>query len=422
MRFNQTKLQNGMHILEFCDERTHVFHFEFISCFGMDDETSPDMYESAHSLEHMIAKYTSQSFPHAHSNTLRLEGLGISKNAFTSSSMTGYYMEGGIDALKQALTLSSNVIANFQTDANCFESELRAVENELRAIISREWHDFDEFVNNKLYANHPRSKSQQARLDNVSKLTPQFLTHIYKNRYQPSNLRVIFHGNKQMCEHKEWQLFKTMMSKLQNIPAATNDVTNSPTLSPGVYMFSQTKANNHCKFTWTFPLNRVFSQNDSAIIDCTTFLLSQGFASRLYHRLRTQLGLVYAIHASGNLHPQDSKLSMLYITATCKRDDIGKAIQATAKELLQMTTTLADECDMKRWRNAVRTSYFNSISDTSVHSVINNARMVARFDLPYIELQDQTQIHLAVQAEDVRTLCKSVFTHNLKSGVLCYSS
>lgn len=422
MEHRQTELPNGTKVFEFCDNRTHVFHFEFLACYGMDDELTTEMYESAHTLEHMMAKYTSVAFPHAHSNTLRLEGIGISKNAFTSSSMTGYYMEGSLDALPQALTLSANALAQFKIDPDCFDSELRAVENELRAIISHEWHEFDEFVSSKVYAGHPRSKTQQARLENVAKLTPAFLTQIYKRFYQPQYIRVILHGNKHVFEHREWRLFKQLLEKLPNTQTEKQKrQLIASTLTPGTYSFPLEKPNSHCKFTWTFPLHRLFSITDVAVLDCTTFLLSRGFASKLYHRLRTTLGLVYAINASGSLHPTNAALSTLSITATCTKSNIAKAIAATASELASMKDE-PKECDMKRWRNFVRTSYFDTLSDTSVHSVINNIRMVARFDLPYVELKEHTEVYLRVTPSQVRDLCTSVFEAELKNGVLCYTT
>lgn len=422
MLYSNEKLPNGIQIHEFCDNRAQLFHLEFLTCFGMDDEIAPHMHETAHTFEHLMAKYTSAKYPRAHNNTLRLEGLGVSKNAFTSSSTTGYYMEGAVDALPDSLALIGNSISQFRIDPECYQSELRAVENELRTIIAREWHQFDQFVNAKMYAGHPRSKTEQARLDNVSSLTHQQMQDIHSKYYQPQSLRFIVHGNQQMLRHEDWLEFKTFLKQLSNSSAMpeTAPISCYPRNVPAIYRFPVNKANNHCKFEWCFPLNIMYNHEQDAIADCTSFLLTHGFASRLYHELRTTLGLVYAVHSFSSMHPRNKDLSILSITATCKKNDLTQAIPATARELVKMKDG-PTECDMTRWRNHVRTAHKRHSSDTSVHSIIHDARMAARFDIPMLLPEQRTKLYLQVKATQVADFCSRVFAGS-PGGILCYAS
>ena len=89
-------LKNGLKILFIPMGKIEMVHIELKVLCGWEHENKYTL-ESAHFLEHMLAKFTSKQYPDGKFNKYQLGKFGIHSNAMTTSQITSYLLEGNVD-------------------------------------------------------------------------------------------------------------------------------------------------------------------------------------------------------------------------------------------------------------------------------------------------------------------------------------
>jgi predicted Zn-dependent peptidase len=329
-----------------------LFHVELCVRYGMDNETEPVLRESAHALEHMCAKFTSDRHPQSVLNSVLLDSLGVRKNAFTTPTCTGYHATGLVSALETTLDIMLPTFYQFRMDTSVFASEMDAVRNELRNYIGDTWYNFETIVDEVVHRGTARATSTQARLDNVDNLTPESLMAIYDAQYVAPNITCIYAGPSQHVQGLRSRLSLLRGASLQHPPLASPD----PPLGTVVRVPLQL-SNHLAKVHLCFALRAPYSLVLKAQANCMAMLLTHGFSSRLYRSLRTERGLVYAVSAAGDLCGTVPRCNFFHIAAKCTADRVAEVMQVIEAELARLRREPPATCEMRKWRNQRRTSY-----------------------------------------------------------------
>ncbi len=166
-----------------------VVHVQFDILSGSDDELVPNMYETAHFLEHMIGRLTSTRDPRNYIKIAQdLEEKGINWNAFVTPQKTGYYLTGPSKNFDEMLITLLNAVIHFRPDNFLFDQEKLAVKQELQRISNQSWIDVKEIHSQVLYPNHPRSSSIADRIKNLQSLTLEKLLKFRSEYYSTENM------------------------------------------------------------------------------------------------------------------------------------------------------------------------------------------------------------------------------------------
>ena len=126
-------LKNGLKLLFIPMGKIEMVHIELKVLCGWEHENKYTL-ESAHFLEHMLAKFTSKQYPDGKFNKYQLGKFGIHSNAMTTSQITSYLLEGNVKHFDFMLDLMLNSYKNFVIDDDIFEQERSAIVQELLTI------------------------------------------------------------------------------------------------------------------------------------------------------------------------------------------------------------------------------------------------------------------------------------------------
>ena len=344
------KLKDGTRVLCIPVPRCRLVRIEIYVPMGS-AHFAPGKEEITHFMEHMIATFTSLKHPSAQENMRALYELGVDMNASTHFDHMVYHMEGMAAHTPLLLDYALNTFTDFFVDETIFTNEKKAVANELGAIESQERlrPDVWDSVRKALYGKHPFSGwSIQKRIASLSSITPQDITtHWHQARYFGGKRSVICvcgdiapaailrsirdhwsqyapAKHRQTIDHK-FPLFKIPKSPKVSIHLAPTAATAT--------------------IEYFVPCKDVPDQDVYIFSRLLPAILTDDLnGSRLYKKLRTQLGMVYYVHSQLWSAVGDRRLFTI-TTEVNKVDNVRmvcRMIQQEVERLMDQGMTEAD--------------------------------------------------------------------------------
>ena len=352
----------------------------------------------SHLLEHMVFKGTRRRS--AHEIALSLEALGGSLDAYTSREHTVY--QGRV--LDEHLTEAADVIADI-----VFRPTLRASDLTLeRKVILEEIGMVEdtpddlvfEIHNEALWGNHPYGYSILGTRDTVNALGVPELKELHARAYHPGHVVVAASGN---VEHDRLLevLARTGWTDAQSGDASPL-VSPTPTASaPTTVHISRDGAQTHIVAGCTGVSH---SDPERFPFLLLSTLLGGGMSSRLFQRVREEMGLAYAIYTFQSFHA-DSGMHGVYVATA--PESAGAALDAIRHELRQVVSEglPADEVAMGRQQLKGQVT----LSLESVSSRMYRAASVELYDEPYRTLDEVLALIDAISVDDVSRVARAYF-------------
>jgi predicted Zn-dependent peptidase len=250
----------------------------------------------SHLLEHMVFKGTARRS--AKQIALELEALGGSLDAYTSREHTVYQAR----VLDEHLDIAADVIGDF-----VFRPLLRKTDLDLeRKVVLEEIGMVDdtpddlvyEMHNEALWGEHPYGYSILGTRDTVSSLGVSDLQELHARAYHPSQLIVAASGN---VEHDALLATLERTGWLEDRPGdATRLIVPTPvTLAPSRKHVSRDGAQTHI-VVGSATVSHEDPRRHALVL--LSVLLGGGMSSRLFQRVREELGLAYAVYTFQSFH------------------------------------------------------------------------------------------------------------------------
>jgi predicted Zn-dependent peptidase len=352
----------------------------------------------SHFLEHMVFKGTERRS--AHEIALSLEALGGSLDAYTSREHTVY--QGRV--LDEHLSEAADVIADIVLHPTLRESDLALERKVILEEIAMVEDTPDDLVfelhNEILWGDHPYGYSILGTRDTVSALGVPELRELHQRAYHPGHLVVAAAGN---VEHDR---LLEILDVTGWLSAPSGDVTPlvSPpprTDQPRSHHITREGAQTHI-VAGTRAVAHGDPQRFPFLLLST--LLGGGMSSRLFQRVREELGLAYSVYTYQSFHA-DSGMHGVYVatapeTATAALDAIREELHSVAEHGLP-----ADEIAMGRQQLKGQVT----LSLESVSSRMYRAASVELYDEPYRTVDEVLALIDAITVEDVASVARTYF-------------
>jgi predicted Zn-dependent peptidase len=337
---------------------------------GFQNESEQRLAEFCHANEHMGAKFTSQKYKDGSKLTERLQQLGVRSNASTSVDETSYFMTGPKRSSRAMLDIFLHSIVEPFYDPKLFDSEMRAVENELQNIVASTWYIYENEESKILYPNTPLGRTEEDRIANVRRLRKQGakgskeLMDWRLGAYKPERCCVFLHGN---LERAALHHIRKKLGKMKCGQVIENCPTSRPVSQPTVVTVPPPEIGSMHRLTVLRQLpfdGRQLSLK--AATSCALSVLGDGLGSRLYRRLRRggeskgeKGGLAYAVTCSATYHKCGNLPSFFYVDVKFQTHETYKT--KTAEEVLRRIQLVLNEfaekgptdTEMKTWRTAL---------------------------------------------------------------------
>ncbi|MGE5731481.1 MAG: M16 family metallopeptidase [Gemmatimonas sp.] len=360
----------------------------------------------SHLLEHMVFKGTERRS--AHEIALSLEALGGSLDAYTSREHTVY--QGRV--LDEHLSEAADVIGDIVLHPTLRESDLALERKVILEEIGMVEDTPDDLVfelhNELLWGDHPYGYSILGTRETVGVLGVRELKELHRRAYHPGHLVVAASGN---VEHD--RLLEVLESTgWLAAPAgdATPLVAQPPRVQPPrshhvpregaqTHIVAGTRAVAHGN-PRRFPLLLL------------SMLLGGGMSSRLFQRVREELGLAYSVYTYQSFHA-DSGMHGVYVATA--PESASAALNAIREELHSVATDGLPPAEIAMGRQQLKGQV--TLSLESVSSRMYRAASVELYGEPYRSLDELLALIDAISVEDVADVAREFFDPDQMSVV-----
>ncbi len=359
---------------------------------------APDKMGVSHMLEHMVFKGTPTRS--AKELALALETLGGSLDAYTAREHTAYQAKVLDEHLPQAADVLADLIFRPTLRASDLALERKVILEEISTVDDTPDDLVFELHNAQLWGNHPYGYSILGTRETVGALGQADLRALHSRAYHPEQVVVAAAGN---VEHDA--LLETLESAgWADIPRGGLPPLKSPApivQAPAAVHFERDTAQTHIVIGST-----VFAHSDPRryAMSMIGMLFGGGMSSRLFQRIREELGLAYSVYSFQSFH-EDSGVHGVYVGTT--PESARAAVDAINAEMEMLAAQGLSEEDITAGKSQLKGQITLSLESSS--SRMYRAAGVELYGEPYRTLDEVLALVDAIDAETVAGLCKTYF-------------
>jgi predicted Zn-dependent peptidase len=362
---------------------------------GSVNENQEEMGVS-HLLEHMVFKGTRRRS--ARDIALVLERLGGSLDAYTTREHTSYQARVLDEHLDTALDVLSDLVLEPVLRSEDLELEREVVLEEISTVEDTPDDLIFDLHAGLVWGDHPYGYSILGTRETVGRLTAEQLRTTHSREYHGANLVVAAAGN---VKHA-W--FVNQVAKLFGAARSGrgNGAFRPPAdVPPRMDHVERPSAQTHIVFG-----TRTFGHGDPRryALVLLSNALGGAMSSRLFQRVREELGLAYAIYAFQSFY-RHAGLSGIYVGTRPEWADRAESVIREELSLLVRDGLSAEE--LADAKGQVKGQIVLSLESSS--SRLHRLAATALFDEPFRTMEEVMRCVDAVTLEDVAALATAIF-------------
>lgn len=394
----KTVLENGLRVITIPKKDDLATTFLVLVEAGSKYEAKPQSGIS-HFLEHMCFKGTAKR-PSALHIAGELDGLGAEYNAFTSQEYTGYFAKVEAHKIDAALDIVSDLYLNPVFDAKEIAKEKGVVVEELNMYEDQPMKKINDHFMELLYGDQPAGWDVGGTKEVVRSLTKEGLEEYRAAHYLPQATVVVVAGafdESEMLKKIE-AAFKDMPQGVKAGKPAVVEKQTAPIAMVKRKKIDQTHLVVGC---------RAFSGQDERrfAIEVLSDILGGGMSSRLFQKVREELGAGYYVRSSADLFTDHGFLS---VNAGVDRERVAEVIGAIVGEMKRLRDELVLDAELARAKNHLvgriilgleasdELASFYGVQEISGEPLISPTELVERIG--------------QVTPEEIRTVAQDIFT------------
>jgi len=257
------------------------------------DYESKEINGLSHFLEHMCFKGTENRT--GEEINYELDSLGAESNAFTSDEITGYYAKAHSKKVGKILDIVSDMYLNplfpekdIDIERGVIIEEINMYNDMPAMTASWLWEDL-------LYGDQPAGRTILGSKENIKKFTRDDFVKYHQTHYMPQKTTVVVAGN---IDDKA--ILKQVEEKFGS--AENSKTTKKPKVkisqkSPAVKIQNRKTDQSHIRIG--FHAFKLGDKRNTALTVAKT-ILGSGMSSRLFKKMRDELGMCYYTSAMLN--------------------------------------------------------------------------------------------------------------------------
>jgi predicted Zn-dependent peptidase len=365
-----------------------------------------DLMGVSHLLEHMVFKGTARRS--AKQIALELEVLGGSLDAYTSREHTVYQAR----VLDEHLEVAADVIGDF-----VFAPSLRASDLDLeRKVVLEEIAMVDdtpddlvfELHSEALWGLHPYGYSILGTRDSVSSLRTADLRALHERAYHPSQLIVAASGNVDHDALLE-TLHRTGWTSHAGGDASRLAAPAAVAQSPQRRHVSREGAQTHIVVGTTTVAHEDPRRHAVILLGA---MLGGGMSSRLFQRVREELGLAYSIYTFQSFH---ADVGMHGVYVGTGPETAREALEAIHTELAEVAESGLPEQEIAMGKSQLKGQI--TLSLESVSARMYRCAGVELYGEPYRTLDEMLALVDAVTPEQIADVARTYFAPDRQTVV-----
>ncbi len=287
----EKKLPSGLTFLFYPYEREKVVTVKLCVKVGSSYETEKQA-GITHLIEHMIFKGTKEKGPEEIAGAIEKEGGYM--NAFTSYDYTCYYVAGPSKITETALEVLSDAVFHPYFPPEELKREKEVVIEEMKMRLDNPATVLFETLMSESYTKYPYRRPIIGYEKTVRHFSREDLLNYVNEFYTPENMVLVIVGD--IGFKKVYSLVKKYFSHLPERKLKKVSFPRETYVSHPVLKWIKRDVEEGY-FAFSFPAPSIKS-DDAPVMDIIAEILGGGESSKLYKRLKRDLGIVKSISAS----------------------------------------------------------------------------------------------------------------------------
>jgi predicted Zn-dependent peptidase len=352
----------------------------------------------SHLLEHMVFKGTERRS--AKQIALELEALGGSLDAYTSREHTVYQARVLDEHLTQAADVIADIVFHPLLRSTDLTLERKVVLEEIGMVEDTPDDLVFELHNEALWGTHPYGHSILGTRDTVRHLGVRALKDLHGRAYHPPQLVVAAAGN---VEHKA--LLEVLeRTGWSSVPRGEDCLLSAPAASaapPTTRHVARDGTQTHVVLG-TAAMRYADPRRFALVM--LSMLLGGGMSSRLFQRVREELGLAYSVYTFQQFYA-DTGMHGVYVATS--PDSTRAALDVIRDELAQVASNGLPEAEIEMGKSQLKGQM--TLSLESVGARMYRAAAVELYGERYRTLDETLALVDAVTSDDIAGVAREFF-------------
>lgn len=330
MSFLQSKTSTGINVVTYSMEHVNSVAINIIVKVGSRHESEQESGIS-HFLEHMAFKGTRTRT--ATEIAIEFDMIGGHFNAYTSRENTVYYTKVLSRHTKEAMTILADILQDSLFNSDEIAKELNVISQEIAEVKDNP----DDLVYEKFYTlaypDQPLGRSILGTVENIAKFDKSSFTNYMKKHYTANNIVIsiagkVDHGNAVKLVE---QLFSTFSESEKKLYAGAS-------YEGGIEMVQKDLEQTTVALGFeAVPYTDLKSFYHAQIF---SIIFGGGLSSRLFQKIREELGLAYSIGSWVNSY-SDSGIFSIY--AATDHSNVESLISNIYNEIDKVRTGISED-------------------------------------------------------------------------------
>ncbi|MDH3998977.1 MAG: insulinase family protein [Desulfuromonadales bacterium] len=350
----------------------------------------------SHFLEHMLFKGTERRT--AQGIAREIDSVGGVLNGFTSREFSCYFVKILSQKLPMAMDLLGDLLCHSRFDLDEMEKERRVIMQEIAMIEdSPEELIHDQFFRN-MWLNHSLGLPVVGNNETVSGIDRETLLDFMAQRYVGNNLAVVAAGD---VDHEA--LLALAQQSLGDIPATGPTVDCiAPLVQRRVEVCERDLEQTQiCLGVEGLPQNH----DERYGVYLLNTILGGNMSSRLFQKVREELGLAYSVYSYHNNH---SDCGSFVVSAATSAENAPLLVRTVIEEMSRLRQSPVSDEELRSAKDCLKGSMLLSMESTD-----NRMTRLAKNELFIrnvgITLEKSEALIDAVTKETVQSLAERLF-------------
>lgn len=407
MKFKKTTLPNGLRVIVVPTHDNPSATVMIAAEVGSHYESKVENGLS-HFLEHMLFKGTTNR-PSALAVASELDSVGAESNASTSSEVTTYYAKSEKRHWKKLLEVVSDIYLNPSFPRADLEKERGVILQEISMYEDLPHKLVWDLVSQLLYGDTPAGRTILGLPENIKKFSRQDFLSYHRKHYVASKTLVVVSGD--VTPQAVFDEVKKIFGSLSEVKRRNKDKVKEKQSAPAVLLRRKKSDQTHMVLAL-----RSYASRDRRSIPVSVLMgvLGYGPSSRLYQRVREQMGACYYIHTGSDLET-DHGFSAIWTGV--EKGRVVEVTQAILDECKRLTYEEVQEKELQKVKDyMVSHMYMGLETSDALASFYVNEELVHGSAREPQEIEKEIR---KVSAQDLLEAAKELFRdENLNLAVV----
>lgn len=398
-KINKIVLENGLRIIAAPKPDSLTTTILILVEAGSKYETK-EINGISHFLEHMCFKGTKKR-PKTIDISSELDAIGANYNAFTSQEYTGYYAKAQPKHFNKILDVVSDIYLNPVFESTEINKEKGVIIEEINMYEDLPHRRVQELFMELLYGDQPAGWEIGGKKEIIQKLNREDFLKYRGEHYLPQATLAVVSGNfdeKTIQNVKE--IFTPLSSGKKNPKIKTNEQQNKSEV------LLKYKKTDQTHLVLGFRAYDIFNKRKYAL-QVLSDILGGSMSSRLWQKIREQMGAAYYVRAEADLFTDHGYLAM---SAGVDNQRVEEIIKAALAEFQKISKDGVGDNELQRAKDHLTGQLFLSLESSDEWATFYGGQEILTKEI--LSPQEVAEKIQAVKAEEIAEIANDIFKNS----------